>query len=945
VLLDNNGNFKGNSERISSSNSYCNNPIGITFRGARHVFWFDNRNGNYNVFLGTKSNDIWENRDMARLANNSIFPRPVQLDNKLYVFWQEIKANENKIFYIAPDANASAPEITPLNFTAGKNTSSDIARISWNIPYDTSGIEAFSWVWTRNPAEDPPKTEMGFTSKTNIEEVADADGEWYFKIRAKDFAGNWSSPSQVVFVRDKTPPPQVQFLPLPLDDDGFVVSNDFTFKWLPPPSSDIAGFSWNLTYGDNGFIYKSNPIRIMGKNTEVSYSNEDNGYWHFTVYAIDNVGNVGPGAVLNFKANKYVPHTFITFLENEQDLMGDLNVRIIGRGFTENGNIYNISFVLDGEDTPTRSLSASEYKIRSDREIILNTVENLLPGSYYISVEHPLRGIARSPHTISVGRSLTYKFGNYTEYWKNKWESGEVVFDGWMLALGLFLALCVTFLIIIGRSIAFVLSESRAIRLESEAIIKGTMMPLQLKNNISTLKRRGSGLRLKLVSFTVAIVIIVVAMVSTPLYIMMTRSQENTLRKSLWDRSTVLMESISTSARAFLPSNNVLELGFLPAQAVAVPEAKYLTISGFGTGSTTSSDYVWASNDPDVLSKINTPEFEAGVSRISDNVSEFMHNAENTLNSEASKLVGDAATTVAALNRDAQNLLDKYDNQSMRELADIQMRSRALDARITSVLNDLDSVIYSEPNFDNLNTTDYILFKPVLFRQSNSDIYVRGWVRLEISSESIITKIKEEQRTTLTIILFIALIAIAIGAVGAVILATLIISPIHKLVSHVERIRDADDKSELSGIEIITKTHDEIEVLGDTINDMTHGLVKAALASKDLLIGKEIQKKFIPLELDKEGNKLTTGYKNTKNVEFFGYYEGAKGVSGDYFDYRDLDGRYFAIIKCDVAGKGIPAALIMIQVATIFISFFRNWKPNADGMHIERLVYEINDFI
>jgi hypothetical protein len=35
----------------------------------------------------------------------------------------------------------------------------------------------------------------------------------------------------------------------------------------------------------------------------------------------------------------------------------------------------------------------------------------------------------------------------------------------------------------------------------------------------------------------------------------------------------------------------------------------------------------------------------------------------------------------------------------------------------------------------------------------------------------------------------------------------------------------------------------------------------------------------------------------------------------------------------------------MIQVATIFISFFRNWKPNADGMHIERLVYEINDFI
>jgi hypothetical protein len=127
---------------------------------------------------------------------------------------------------------------------------------------------------------------------------------------------------------------------------------------------------------------------------------------------------------------------------------------------------------------------------------------------------------------------------------------------------------------------------------------------------------------------------------------------------------------------------------------------------------------------------------------------------------------------------------------------------------------------------------------------------------------------------------------------------------------------------------------------------MTHGLVKAAQAASDLSIGKEIQKKFIPLEMDRDGNKLSSGSKDTKNASFFGYYEGAKGVSGDYFDYLELEGgRYYAVIKCDVAGKGIPAALIMIQVATMFLNYFKQWKPTARGMHIEDVVYQINDFI
>jgi serine phosphatase RsbU (regulator of sigma subunit) len=126
---------------------------------------------------------------------------------------------------------------------------------------------------------------------------------------------------------------------------------------------------------------------------------------------------------------------------------------------------------------------------------------------------------------------------------------------------------------------------------------------------------------------------------------------------------------------------------------------------------------------------------------------------------------------------------------------------------------------------------------------------------------------------------------------------------------------------------------------------MKRGLINTARETYDLSIGKEIQKRFIPLDLDKGGNKLTTGLVDTPFARFFSYYEGAKGISGDYFNCQNLDGRFFALATCDVAGKGVPAALIMILVATMFTTFFKTWKNTAENLDISLLAYKINDFI
>ncbi len=49
---------------------------------------------------------------------------------------------------------------------------------------------------------------------------------------------------------------------------------------------------------------------------------------------------------------------------------------------------------------------------------------------------------------------------------------------------------------------------------------------------------------------------------------------------------------------------------------------------------------------------------------------------------------------------------------------------------------------------------------------------------------------------------------------------------------------------------------------------------------------------------------------------FFDYYQAARQVGGDYFDYVQLPGGRYAVIVGDVAGKGVPAALMMARLSS-----------------------------
>jgi serine phosphatase RsbU (regulator of sigma subunit) len=800
-----------------------------------------------------------------------------------------------------------------------------------------------------------------------LELDAPQDGPWYFSVIAQDFAGNWSRPARVEYIRDTTPPPEVLIRQPGTDEDGFLLSNTFTLNWEAPPVPDLAGYTWRLQFlGDDlsddlsGGAFtqtvEAPPSRIMTSNTSISFNNQDDGIWGFTVSAIDEVGNIGHQSTIYFRTNKYIPYTYVSSVDSAQDVQGALSLRILGRGFETDGAVSRIMLDRDGTPPYDREFfhENGDYLVNSDREITGLRTDDLDEGQYRLILAHPSRGYYMTSPLVLVDRRGTVKFGAYDSEWKPSWArpaGRRFTVDAALFIIAALVLLCAAGLAFAIRGIGNVITEGAAVKVEAAAFFTGDYMPLEKKKRIARVKKRGLGLRFKLAAFTIVLVLLVVIMVSAPLYYIMTKTQQKTLLTSLWDRSRVLLEGLASNTRTYLPMlNPELELINLPGQMSVIPEAKYVTITGYGSGSTVHNDYVWASNDPDILSKIDTAELRPGISRIQDELSERLLEIGNELNNKARDDVTELSRNVTELNREGESLALRPGAESERRLYDIQVTARSLQSRIDATLSELGKGIGSHPEFSTERipaggNRTFILFKPVMFRQGQDDNYFRGVIRLAISVDSIQSQIVSGQLQLLITIIIIALIVIAIGTIGAFIFSVLIIRPIRRLVGHVERIRDTDDKSKLAGVDIHIATNDEIASLGNTINEMTHGLVKAAMAASDLSIGKEIQKKFIPLDTDREGNKLTSGFKDTKNAQFFGYYEGAKGVSGDYFDYHDLDGRYYAIIKCDVAGKGIPAALIMIQVATMFLNYFKQWKPSAKGMRIEELVYQINEFI
>ncbi|MBN2441297.1 MAG: SpoIIE family protein phosphatase [Spirochaetales bacterium] len=952
-------------ERITTTNYTSRAPQIYSFNGKIYILWFDST-GNDQIKIAEKTALKWEERNLSyTLPGDSRFPSPVRTKEFLYIFWENIYKNTSGLIILQPDQFVEIPRIYTTNFSPGKPGNKSTINVRWSTPKDSSGISSFYYAWSRK----------GYASLADMKEIskdittmsltADEDGTWYFHLKAGDYAGNYSSTTSVSYIRDTKPPGLITFNTLKTDENGFLLSNSFTVSWIPPGDDDVAGYSYELQYISSTLSLPvsdipENKIKKPGSSivlfqSEKTYRNIDNGIWAISVRAIDHVGNPGESVSFLFKLNKYIPVTIVTDIIPRKNSYDETTLEIKGRGFLAQGTINQIYLDKDGKEPYdyTFTLAQNEYKIVNDRTIDELQILDIEEDLYQLILNHQTRGRYVSRLKIKLEPSLTVKIGDFPPPYLPAWDkftrpilsvSINEIFI-WLLVI--LLGLLFVFSI---KKITGVLKEGQMIEAEVYAIMSGKERKSKKIKKIAVLKTKGLGLRFKFSVLMTSLILLIILMLSITLSFYMIQTQRANLAAGLGQQVRVLMGSLVSGANTYLPLQDVQELGALPNQSEFMDEAVNVTITGINKRDSkfpSTFEYVWATNNEEIAASIDTDEYIIGESILTDDVSPLVPSLTEKINKRAIEEVSELAKEVKDLISEAITYLGKTDGASKQKLAEIdaarRVKSLIIDEKLRNISLDFEG---SVPEFspDNLGQM-YTFYKPVVYRFQDEDIFFRGMVRVVVSTEKILTTIKTSTNELLVRIFIISLIAIGLGIAGAILLASITISPIKKLARGVALIRDTEDKSELKDHIISIKQKDEIRLLADIINQMTQGLVKAAAANKDLTVGKEVQKMFIPLVRDEDGKKGSTGSEKNDDVEFFGYYEGAKGVSGDYFDFVKLDNEHYAAIKCDVAGKGVPAALIMVEVATIFTDYFHEWTLKTPGIKIDKLVYKINDMI
>jgi sigma-B regulation protein RsbU (phosphoserine phosphatase) len=101
---------------------------------------------------------------------------------------------------------------------------------------------------------------------------------------------------------------------------------------------------------------------------------------------------------------------------------------------------------------------------------------------------------------------------------------------------------------------------------------------------------------------------------------------------------------------------------------------------------------------------------------------------------------------------------------------------------------------------------------------------------------------------------------------------------------------------------------------------LTERMVVQERMRRELALAAEVQQRLLPSQAPK-----------TKGMEIAGFCEPARGVGGDYYDFIKFDNSQLGVAIADVAGKGMPAALLMSTVqATLRSLTARNGSTVSD---------------
>lgn len=987
--INENGIVKNSSEQIvQQKNAF--RPEFFIYKNNLFITWFDSRNGNESVYFAKKEGEFWNEYAIAENENSNLFVNPLILnpnagdeDKILSFVWQQNSPkNQSSIVIIVPDKTIEKPTLIPINFKKNHRANAKKSQIQINFPQDSSGIKSYSYVWSKNQNEQvleiPIETVKANQKSVNQTlECKNGDGIYYFSVKIQDYAGNWSEKSQIEYNLDSTPPLSPKILLDNCDENHILNSNNFKISWEKSKEIDTAGYVYKLEYLfkipssladssrhpcklsneqkqkivenlQNRFEKSVNQNKNLGTKIQTletssqKFYNYSNGVYAFYVAAVDDLGNVGKPNVEMFIMNKFEPQTYVNSAKITQDELGQNYLTISGGGFTYDGIIDKIIIDDDGIEPFSQILlqKNDDFKIESNNLISnIKISSEIEEGSYRLILHHTDRGNYKTENIFVIGNQRSVKIEAEYNVPKtfNENFTHKKSFLFYIVIFVLLLIFCAIIIFFIINQFNFSVTEKILTKKQVKSIFEGKIMPMrQIQNKLKHQK----SLKSRFMILTFLIVVFAVSIIALQSGLKNIRLQEETMATGLENRVEVLEESLSSGVRNFLPTNNILELSSLPAQKDAMSEIEYITIVGESQNEENSKNLnvIWATNDP----KYENQKIEYGISVVTEE--EYLPIIE-----KCSLINANIPQKIVKLSEDfnefLQNSNENYSlaDEAEREVLDSQesdFRKKIND----ELLNLAKNYSSSFPNFDvsklDLKNTEYLFYSPVLYRQGNSQNYVHAIIFIKLSTQNLINSINESKNSIIKNALIVAFVTILLGVFVSYLFGTLMVRPLKKLEKYVTMIGRTKNKIELKGKELEIKSKDEIGRLGVAVNNMTEELVRAAEEDILRLDGKSVQNAFLPLE-----KKSTIARYDDSKIQCFGYYEGESGVSGDYFDYHKLNEEWFIAIKCDASGHGVPAAIIMTVVATLFREYYENWNFQKDGTQINKLIEQINDSI
>ncbi|MBP7901491.1 MAG: hypothetical protein KA015_01615 [Spirochaetes bacterium] len=375
---------------VFDTNANCYYPSASAGGENIYAFFYDARGGKNSVSSVKISSDgkISEPVKLSEGRNPASNPRSLSFGSRILALWNE----GGSVYGKFSDTNAEIPFVYSATHPQNKWTRLSSAQIRWNAPEDESGIEGYALTVNRERYFNPTVVNVG--ANTRYYEIPFLeDGITYFHIRTVDKAGNYSRTLSypLMVSRTQLPMPAVESKTHP-EGQGMPLSSG-SLNWNIDDDVRVKGYYYSIAKD------RPSPPKTFTENTEVSFSDLEEGRHFFSVKAVDKTdmpGKVALYEIIIGSASKLLPSEYKNIAKVKDDsviVIKDIP-SIITRTFekaitleyTVNPGIHSVDIRIvskemnDGLFELTLKKNNSEAVYRNDSGEF--KIENLPAGEY-----------------------------------------------------------------------------------------------------------------------------------------------------------------------------------------------------------------------------------------------------------------------------------------------------------------------------------------------------------------------------------------------------------------------------------------------------------------------------------------------------------------------------------------------------------------------------------